>query len=77
VNVLECIGFERVAKLNKRQSGVPLLSKTATIKDRSQKRVGMWYVTTHSSVDDMKKRLDEIGKELNLLMTVTTLAPSV
>jgi hypothetical protein len=73
VNVLECIGFERVAKLNKRLSGISLISKIATSGYQSQRKVGVWYITTHSSVNDMKKLLDEIGKELNLLMTVTML----
>ncbi|UJS24879.1 hypothetical protein [Thiothrix winogradskyi] len=77
VSVLECIGFERVAKLNKRLSGIPLVSKTAKTDYQSQKKVGMWYVTRHSSVDNMKKLLDEVGKELNLLMSVSVLEPSV
>lgn len=76
VNVLECIGLERVAKLNKRLSGIPLVSKTAKTDYQSQRKVGGWYITTHSSVNDMKKLLDEIGKELDLLMTVTVLGAS-
>jgi hypothetical protein len=77
VDVLESIGFERVAKLNKRLSGISLVSRIATTDYQSQRKVGVWYITTHSSVNDMKKLLDEIGKDLNLLMSVTVLEPSV
>lgn len=77
VDVLEFIGLERVANLNKRLSGISLISKKATTDYQSQRKVGMWYITTHSSVNDMKKLLDEIGRDLNLLMSTKVLEPSV
>ncbi|MGZ3767905.1 MAG: hypothetical protein ACXVA2_24790 [Mucilaginibacter sp.] len=66
VEVLKIFGFDRVAKLNKVMSGIPLFAKSPTTGYQTQKRIGNWYVTTHSNSQNKKEMLEAISKELRM-----------
>jgi enamine deaminase RidA (YjgF/YER057c/UK114 family) len=73
VAALETMGFERVASLGKKLSGVPLISKTPPTGYQSHKQHGPWFITTHSSTQNMKQLLEELGKQLKILIQVKIL----
>jgi hypothetical protein len=66
VATLEIMGFERVESLQKKLSGIPLLSKTRPTGYQNNKQCGAWFVTTHSSTRDMKNLLEKLGAELRI-----------
>jgi hypothetical protein len=47
VQTLAELGLEKVARLNKKLSGIALLAKTPTSGYQTQKYHQGWYVTTH------------------------------
>lgn len=73
VQTLTEFGLERVAKLNKKLSGIPLLTKTPTNGYHTQKYHQGWYVTTHFNTPTAKKMLEDIGKELQIRVKVEKL----
>jgi len=70
VQTLAQLGLEKVAKLNKKLSGIPLLAKTKTNGYHTQKYHQGWYVTTHFNTQTAMKMLLDIGKELQIPITV-------
>ncbi|MFM8330390.1 MAG: hypothetical protein ACKN9T_01745 [Candidatus Methylumidiphilus sp.] len=71
VKTLRSFGLERVAKLNKVLSSVPLVAKTPVINGyQSQKRCDGWYVTTHVNLQNARALLEEIGRALNVPVKV-------
>jgi len=68
--VIETMGLERVAKLDKKLSGISLLSKFPSTEYHTQKKSGDWYITTHSSTKNMKIILEEIGKSLRIPVVI-------
>jgi hypothetical protein len=64
VEVLKTIGFERVANLNKKLSGISLICKTPPTGYQTTKQSGPWFISTHSSTRNMKKLLEEIGRDV-------------
>lgn len=70
VQTLAELGLEKVAKLNKRLSGIPLLAKTPTNGYHTQKYHQGWYVTTHFNTPAAMKMLQDIGKELQIPLYV-------
>jgi hypothetical protein len=70
VAALEEIGFERVASLGKKLSGVPLISKTPPTGYQNYKQCGPWFITTHSSTQDKKQLLEGLGTQLRIPVQV-------
>jgi hypothetical protein len=62
--------LERVARLNKTVTSVPLLAKAPANGYQSQKCCDGWYVTTHVNKHTATTTLEEIGKELNIPIAV-------
>lgn len=70
---LKMFGLDRVAKLNKVVSSLPLVAKTPNINGyQTQKRYGDWYVTTHVNKHNATNLLEEIGRQLNIPVKVET-----
>lgn len=70
VETLNSLGLERIAKLNKRVSGIPLLNRARVNGYQHQKQSGDWYVTTHFSNQTAKGILEDIAKELRVPLKV-------
>jgi len=64
VDVLKTIGFERVANLNKKLSGIPLICKNPPTGYQTTKQSDPWFISTHSSTRNMKQLLEEIGRDI-------------
>ncbi len=70
VKTLRVFGLERVAKLNKVVSSVPLLARTPVDGYQNQRRCDGWYITTHVNMFTAKTVLEEIGRQLNMPVKV-------
>jgi hypothetical protein len=71
VKTLRVFGLEKVAKLDKVVTSIPLIARTPVNGGyQSQKRCDEWYITTHVNKVSAKTLLEEIGKELNMLVKV-------
>lgn len=70
VETLNTLGLERIAKLNKKLSGIPLLNKAPVDGYQHQKQSGDWYITTHFSNETAKGMLEDIAKELRVPLKV-------
>lgn len=66
VETLRVFGFDRVARLNKIASGIPLFAKTPTTSYQTQQHIGEWYITTHVNKQTARSILEDISKELNM-----------
>lgn len=65
VKTLRVFGLDRVAKLNKTVTSVPLLARTPVNGYQNQRRCDGWYITTHVNMYTAKNVLEEIGRQLN------------
>ena len=70
VEALKVFGFDRVARLNKIASGIPLFAKTPTTSYQTQQYIGGWHITTHVNKQTARSILEDIGKELNMPIRV-------
>ncbi|MGD7036746.1 hypothetical protein [Methylotuvimicrobium buryatense] len=70
VKTLRAFNLERVAKLNKTLSAVPLIAKTPANGYQTQKRCDGWYITTHVNKHNATALIEEIGKDLNIPVKV-------
>ena len=70
VRTLRAFGLDRVAKLNKVVTSVPLLARTPVNGYQNQRRCDGWYITTHVNMHTAKAVLEEIGKQLNVPVKV-------
>ncbi|WP_411728278.1 hypothetical protein [Methyloglobulus sp.] len=70
VKTLRAFGLERVARLNKVVSSVPLLARTPVNGYQNQRRCDGWYITTHVSMQTATTVLEDIGKQLNMPLKV-------
>lgn len=70
LETLKALGLERVARLNKIVTAVPLISKQPANGYQRQERVHGWYITTHINQTTATVVLQEIAKELNVAMTI-------
>jgi hypothetical protein len=70
VETLKIFGLERVAKLNKIVTSIPLIARTPTSDYQTQRRCDGWYVTTHVNRHTAPAILEEISKELNMPVKV-------
>jgi len=70
VQTLATLGLDKVARLNKRLSGIPLLARTPSSGYQTQKFHQGWYVTTHFNKPTAMKMLQDVGKELQIPLHV-------
>lgn len=63
---IEAIGIERVARLGKVFSGIPLIGTSKTTGYQQQFAIGEFYVCTHSNTQTKKRVLEEIAAELEV-----------
>ena len=70
VKTLRVFGLDRVAKLNKTVTSVPLLARTPVNGYQNQRRCDGWFITTHVNMVTAKNVLEEIGKQLNMPVKV-------
>jgi hypothetical protein len=75
VKTLRLFGLERVAKLNKVLSSIPLLARNPANGYQAQRPCDGWYVTTHVNKHNASALLREIGKELNIPIQVESIDP--
>jgi hypothetical protein len=67
VVTLKAFGLERVAKLNKMLTKIPLIARTPVVNSyQNQKFCDGWYITTHFNKHTAANMLEEIGKGLNI-----------
>lgn len=64
VKTLRAYGLDRVAKLNRVVSSVPLIARTPVKGYQNQRRCDGWYITTHVNMHTAKTVLEEIGRQL-------------
>jgi hypothetical protein len=71
VETLKIFGLERVAKLNKTVTSIPLIAKTPTNGDyQKQARCDGWFITTHVNKVTATTVLKEIAKALNMPLKI-------
>lgn len=71
VVTLKAFGLERVAKLNKVLTKIPLIARTPVVNSyQNQKFCDGWYITTHFNGHTAANVLEEIGKGLNMPVKV-------
>ena len=70
VKTLRVFGLDRVAKLNKVVTSIPLLARTPVNGYQNQRRCDGWFITTHVNMHTATAVLDEIGKQLNMPVKV-------
>ncbi len=71
VVTLKTFGLERVAKLNKFITKIPLIARTPVVNGyQNQKSCDGWYITTHFNKHTAANVLEEIGKALNMPVKV-------
>jgi hypothetical protein len=71
---LERLGCERVSALGLRLCGRALVSKDAphsSVYGLGYRRIGVWYVVTHSNTEAKKRLLERIERELAACISVT------
>ena len=70
VETLKAFGLERVAKLNKTVTSIPLIARTPTNDYQTQRRCDGWFITTHVNKVSATTVLEEIAKALNMPLKV-------
>ena len=71
VETLKAFGLERVEKLNKTVTSIPLIARTPTNGDyQKQRRCDGWFITTHVNKVSATTVLEEIARELNIPVKV-------
>ena len=67
VKTLRAFGLERVAKLNKVVTSIPLMAKNPVVNSyQKQSLCNGWYITTHVNKYSATTLLKEISKQLNV-----------
>jgi hypothetical protein len=67
---LKAFGLERVARLNKVVTLIPLIARTQTNGYQAQRRCDGWFITTHVNKVSATTMLEEIARELNIPIKV-------
>lgn len=75
VQTLAELGLEKIARLNKKLSGIALLAKTPTSGYQTQKYHQGWYVTTHFNTPTAMKILQDVARELRIPLKIESVAP--
>ena len=66
VKALKVFGLDRVARLNKILTAVPLIARTPVNGYQRQRRCDGWFIVTHVNKHSAAAVLEEIGKDLNM-----------
>lgn len=67
---LKVFGLERVAKLNKTVTSIPLIARTPTNDYQNQRPYDGWFITTHVNKVSATTVLKEIAEALNMPVKV-------
>lgn len=67
---IDQIGIERVARLGRVLSGIPLVGRSRAAGYQQQFAVGQFYVCTHSNTQTKKRVLEEIAADLGVQIRV-------
>jgi hypothetical protein len=70
LETLKAFGLERVAKLNKVITSIPLVARTQANGYQTQRHCNGWYITTHVNKVSAKALLEEIANALNMAVKV-------
>ncbi len=70
VEALKVFGLERVAKLHKTVTSIPLIARTPTNDYQTQRRCDGWFITTHVNKVSATTVLEEIAKALDIPVKV-------
>lgn len=70
VETLKSLGLDRIAKLNKTITSIPLISRQGSTGYQRQERYNGWYITTHINKQTAPAMLQEIARELNVPMQI-------
>ncbi|MCQ8104320.1 hypothetical protein NP590_09410 [Methylomonas sp. SURF-2] len=70
VETLKVFGLDKVAKLNKVVTSIPLMGRQPTNGYQAQRQVNGWYITTHVNKITATTVLEEIGQALNMPVKV-------
>jgi len=71
---IEQIGIEKVMRLGKVLSGIPLIGRSKASDYQNQFRIGGFYVCTHSNTKTKARILKEVGEELGVRLRVEVVA---
>ena len=69
VEVIQKLGIPEVENLNKTCNGVPLIS-TSDNPTYTQRKLGKYYIITHSQTQTKKRLLEEIASDLGITLKV-------
>jgi len=72
---IEALGIQRVMRLGKTLSGIPLIGTSKASGYQEQFRVGEFYVCTHSNNPTKKRLLEEVAAELGVPVRVEVISP--
>lgn len=72
VETLKVFGLDKVAKLNKVVTSIPLMSRHPTSGYQAQRYCNGWHITTHVNQQTASNVLEEIGRELQMPVKVET-----
>ncbi len=70
VETLKMFGLERVAKLDKKVTSIPLIARTPTKDYQTQARCDGWFITTHVNKVTATTVLQEIAKALDMPLKI-------
>lgn len=70
VETLKVFGLDRVARMNKVITSIPLIARYPSHGYQAQRPCNGWFVTTHVNKHSATTVLKEIGKELNMPVRV-------
>jgi hypothetical protein len=73
---LRQMGLERVAALDIKLCGRPLVSRSEPPPDRTYYRSGDWFVITHCSTREKKCLLEQVAEELGIDIRVSVIEPT-
>ncbi|MBM4050469.1 MAG: hypothetical protein FJ279_35695 [Planctomycetes bacterium] len=71
---IEAIGVDRVARLGKALSGIPLIATSKAINYHNQFPIGGYFVCTHSNSPTKKRLLEEIAAGLGVALRVEVIS---
>jgi len=66
VETLKVFGLDKVARLNKVVTSIPLMGRQQATGYQSQRQCNGWYITTHVNKQTATTVLEEIGRELRI-----------
>jgi len=66
VETLKVFGLDKVARLNKVVTSIPLIGRQQATGYQSQRHCNGWYITTHVNKQTATTVLEEIGRELQM-----------